>query len=221
MSHSPKFDQLFKEINHFYRYPEMLPFVGKHYESAGHKKILVLGESNYLPKGSTVSLDAEKWYGGSSCKLNINEKKHISNIGLVNSGKNQKWKKGGHYMYKNIESCLIASGIKKEINSMSHIAYINGFFRPAIDGCSIKKIHKELDTKKSIEVINKVISIVKPDIVLIASIFTDSQVKKHLEHNNIEYTCHPLAHFYWQRKGYKNGKLKFEKIISRQVTSDS
>ena len=217
MSYTQKFDPLFKEISHFSRYPEMLPFIGEHYESDNHKKIIVLGESNYLPKGSIVSLDPGKWYEGSSINLQSCEKNYINNVRLVNSGENQKWKKGGHYMYKNIEACLIAAGIKKEKNSMSHIAYMNGFLRPAVDGNSIKKIFNKIDTSKSIEIINHVIDIIKPDIILIASIFTNSKLKKYLNHNNIVHTCHPLAWSYWQRKGYKKGKIKFEKIISSQV----
>jgi hypothetical protein len=39
-----------KEKDTFYkRIPQMLPWVGKEYDGTGHKKILFIGESHYMP----------------------------------------------------------------------------------------------------------------------------------------------------------------------------
>jgi len=218
MHNTDKFNEEFQKIDHFKKYPEMLPFVGRKYESKEHTKIIIIGESNFFPEASTIHLDVDNWYSGNSSTLSGEERKYISNIGIVNKGNNQYWKRGAHYMYKNIESCLIDSGFSKESNSMSHISYINGFFRPAKNGDSIKKICTADDIKASEVIINKIIDIIQPDLVLIASVYTNRKLSKLINHKNIQYTCHPLANFYWNRKGYKNGRNKFINIISNQLT---
>ena len=63
------FDSKLREIPHYKRYPAMIPFVGDHYESSEHRKVLVLGESNYLWKKVTLHLDADAWYEGSQDNL--------------------------------------------------------------------------------------------------------------------------------------------------------
>ena len=39
----------------------MLPFVGDDYDSPKYKKLLLVGESHYVPEGSTVHHDANAW----------------------------------------------------------------------------------------------------------------------------------------------------------------
>lgn len=56
------FDSQFQSIPFYKHHPYMIPFVGEDYDSPKHKKLLLIGESHYLPKGSTVHYDANAWY---------------------------------------------------------------------------------------------------------------------------------------------------------------
>ena len=77
------FDTSLKQIPHYQAYPAMLPFVGEEYISEQHKKVLVIGESHYLPKESTVHHDAEAWYAGSQESLNDKEVAWINTCELI------------------------------------------------------------------------------------------------------------------------------------------
>jgi hypothetical protein len=46
-----------KKIEHFVKYPSMIPYSGQDYELDLHKKLLLIGESNYLPEESEIHLD--------------------------------------------------------------------------------------------------------------------------------------------------------------------
>lgn len=58
----------------FERFPELRPAVGSHYwrEDGAHKKMLLVGESNYFDNNDlpfSDFLDAEKWYKTENAKL--------------------------------------------------------------------------------------------------------------------------------------------------------
>ena len=58
----------------FERFPELRPAVGSHYwrEDGRHKKMLLVGESNYFDDNDipySDFLDAEKWYKAEDAKL--------------------------------------------------------------------------------------------------------------------------------------------------------
>lgn len=61
----------------------MKPWVGSNYVSDKHKKLLVLGESHYLPKGSIKSHDVDAWYSGSEDSLDDKEKEWIFTAEII------------------------------------------------------------------------------------------------------------------------------------------
>lgn len=59
------FDSQLAGAAHFALYPSLLPWVGMGYRKA-ELKILLLGESHYLPKGVSYHHNVDAWYSGSS-----------------------------------------------------------------------------------------------------------------------------------------------------------
>lgn len=55
-------EQFAARHEHFKRFPCLTPWVGSSYQSPNHKKLLIIAESHYLPKGSTIHHDAARWY---------------------------------------------------------------------------------------------------------------------------------------------------------------
>ncbi len=76
-----RYNEQFIQIEHYRRYPQMMPFVGKEYEAGG---ILLLLESHYLPERSRVHLDADHWYSGNSDSLSEEEKIWIHTRNITN-----------------------------------------------------------------------------------------------------------------------------------------
>jgi len=67
-------------------YPELLPFVGRKYKST-YRRILLIAESHYLPKGVQV-IPSASWYGGTSKVLPPSVAELIHTRQIVSIGKN-------------------------------------------------------------------------------------------------------------------------------------
>ena len=48
--------------DHLRRFPCMHPWIGSRYQDKRHKRLLVIGESHYLPPDSTIHHDPDRWY---------------------------------------------------------------------------------------------------------------------------------------------------------------
>jgi hypothetical protein len=56
-------------MNFYKQYPMMRPYFGNNFHDANTPSVLLIGESHYLPQGSSQHLSAETWYAGSSDTL--------------------------------------------------------------------------------------------------------------------------------------------------------
>ena len=63
----------FDAIPFYQKHPYMKPFIGERFDSELHKKLLIVGESHYLPATSTVHLNIDDWYAG-NCDVSDEEK---------------------------------------------------------------------------------------------------------------------------------------------------
>ncbi len=59
--------------DHLRRFPCMQPWIGSRYRHPRHKRLLVVGESHYLPPGSTIQHAPDRWYRGSQADLSEEE----------------------------------------------------------------------------------------------------------------------------------------------------
>ena len=58
---------------HLRRYPCMQPWIGSRYRDERHKRLLVVGESHFLPPDSTIHHDPARWYRSSQTDLSSEE----------------------------------------------------------------------------------------------------------------------------------------------------
>jgi hypothetical protein len=149
-------------IGHYQNYPQMIPFVGENYDSQYHKKLLLVGESHFLPEYSNYHLDAEKWYNGNHTNLNTEEKKWIDTTGVA---------EGLHHsFFKVLNRAIQDSGISTTgENYLSEVSFYDYFQRPAVTGESIKKSMTDLDKEIALDTFKKVVSILKPDLIIFVS----------------------------------------------------
>ena len=154
----------------FYKsHPYILPFVGDDYDSSKHKKLLLIGESHYMPSGSSVHHDVNTWYNGAP-KLSDDERDWCNTRGTREG-------KSGRFG-KEIDRCLnlvLPSGG----NGWHQVAFLNYFLRPADyqEGENEKGIEilwqisggKEIDCEFAIKNLIQVLEILKPDLFVLLS----------------------------------------------------
>ena len=87
--------------SHYEKYPMMKPWVGSNYLSDKHKKLLVLGESHYLPKESIKSHDVDAWYSGSEDSLDAEEKRWIRTRQIIKKIVDNNYCNSAHGIFRN------------------------------------------------------------------------------------------------------------------------
>ncbi|MDR0832667.1 MAG: hypothetical protein LBN93_00515 [Candidatus Symbiothrix sp.] len=204
----------------FERFPELVPVFGGNYSSDKHKKLLLVGESNYFPDewedSKSVFKNAELWYKGENCSLIPEEmQRNVSN-----------WV-GDYKLYINLFNSMKFVLDKCEITGykdylLEEASYYNYFLRPArgIKGKNgFQKDCKPIDSEVSYIALCSIIKEKNPDILIFASKYAwtnfDSYCKKHNQEfttTKIEWVNHPSVHFSWHHR-YGNGKQKFEKLL--------
>lgn len=121
------------------RFPEMKPF---DYERAKEKgcALLVIGESHYLPAGSTIHLNTE-WYSMNDTKLNGDEKEYINTSKLIKDDISNKHFQKEHSIWGNGYQQINKFGPKhlSFIDSFKYTIFYNFYLRPANRGNSINK----------------------------------------------------------------------------------
>lgn len=214
-----RYNKQFGQIEHYRRYPQMMPFVGKGYEVGG---ILLLLESHYLPKKSRVHLDAEKWYSGRSHSLSEKEKRWIHTRDITND--RYHWGDGSRSIGKINLALIEALGQEREErdNMFQYFCYMNAFQRPAITGKSIQEADLDnLDIEKSGEVIRQVIEILRPRHALFASRIAEGKFMESVAQQgvNVGATQHPSSPW-WNRESEAEmitGKERFIRFIRTAI----
>jgi hypothetical protein len=221
--------KLFIQHNHFFNYPRLTPWVGKNYFN--NKRILVIGESHYLPKGVTYHHDIDKWYAGNELELQDHIKKfaesekdkingisYISTNGImrfrssdVSDSDRKRFSARGHTIYRNIFKILndVIFQYDNYLDSVDEIAYYNFFQRPAnITGDSIKPNQKDIEY--AIDTFDFITKQIKPDIIIVVSKLSGLYLKDKLNNYSHIITVHPAC-AWWNRKNKKgySGKELF------------
>jgi hypothetical protein len=153
------FDAAFDTIPFYQKYPYMKPFVGDRYESESHNKLLIVGESHYLPASSTVHLNIDNWYEGNLNLTELETKCCNTRLSRLN-------KFGKCFEYP-IEKDL-STHFKADFND---VASLNYFLRPSNQGRSFKQICNIKDRINSAKNFNQIVQILKPDLIVFASRF--------------------------------------------------
>jgi len=208
-----QYDDKLNLIEHYQKFPAMKPYIGNNY-GKHHKKLILIGESHYLPKHSTIHLKAEEWYNASQEYLSPEEIEWINTRKILESN----WNSRGHFLFKELERRMTEVLGNTKCRAMTNAIFINGFQRPSIEGESIKKIAKKIDYEKSIDILKNVIEIFEPEQVVFVTKFTWDNIGKKISKpfkNDIafDFVYHPAAYRYWYK--YPNGIKKFKDIIKK------
>ena len=168
---------------HLRRFPCMQPWIGNRYRDPRHKRLLVIGESHYLPPESTIHHDPARWYGSSQDDLSPEEIRWVSTVGNITG----RWYRG-HRIYREIQNeiarILRENGVTPDDFPLNHVAYCNYFLRPApMTGGSMEGHARQQDLEVAEEVLKCFILQHRPELVIVTSRFAG----RHAE------TCHPRA----------------------------
>ena len=139
--------------DHLRRFPCMRPWIGSRYRDARHKRLLVIGESHYLPNESTIHHDPDRWYRSGQDDLSDEEVRWASTIGNITG----RWYRA-HRIYRAIQDevarILQESGVTPDEFPLNHIAYCNYFLRPApVAGGSMEGNVRQQDLNVAEEVL--------------------------------------------------------------------
>ena len=152
-----------KQIDFYKNHEYLIPSIGLNYISAHHKKLLILGESHYLPLGSTIQNDIDNWYNGKP-KLSKPEKDYCcTTISRCNDTV---------AFTKNVgcslENILKTKGLPVE-HGFFEVASYNYFMRPAIDANTIEKALTEKDKEFALNNFIDLLDILQPNLIVFAS----------------------------------------------------
>ncbi len=196
-------------------YPAMIPFIGDYYISTMHKRLLLIGESYYLPNNTILHHSAENWYKSNQNMLSKDEFEWIDCNGLLTCD----WKSAGHQIYRELNSCIFSLGIDQIKRAIDEVSFTNYFQRPAEkEGESFKYCCQEEDIKVSNEVLDQVVSIIDPELVIFVSKYAwdngGNALKRRHANINIDFVCHPgTGGRYWHNECYPYNKDKFMKLL--------
>lgn len=217
------YDAKFQSIPFYKTHPYMMPFVGCNYESSEHKKLLLVGESHYMPKESVVHHDENLWYDGNP-DLSGEEKRWCDTRGA-------RYCKSGQFG-KNIDRAIREAFPIEDENAFVEIASYNYFLRPADDRQSFESICTERDCDDAVRVFFAILEILKPDFIIFTSRFVFNHAEydfnknfnydlwdyteKH--HMNYVFTEHPSCSWWNRVAKVKTGSSNdyFHGLTSRQ-----
>ena len=217
------YDAKFQSIPFYKTHPYMMPFVGCNYESSEHKKLLLVGESHYMPKESVVHHDENLWYDGNP-DLSGEEKRWCDTRGA-------RYCKSGQFG-KNIDRAIREAFPIEDENAFVEIASYNYFLRPADDRQSFESICTERDCDEAVRVFYAILEILKPDFIIFTSRFVFNHAEydfnknfnydlwdyteKH--HMNYVFTEHPSCSWWNRVAKVKTGSSNdyFHGLTSRQ-----
>ena len=213
-----EYDTQLLKIDHYFKYPIMMPWIGEYYGER-YKKVLFVGESHYFPSNSKAQMIAEQWYNSRQDCLINDELDYINTRDVISN----RYSKNG--IWKNPGQIMINLGIFPPLDSKNvfeWFSFYKFFQRPAqMEGNEL--LINELDTRIANEVFHSNIHILKPDVVIfLSSKAWNSSNKNGMNNIIFDFVPHPSSKW-WNRKSLKyslndriplTGREKFEKLVS-------
>ena len=206
----------------FERFPLLKPAVGENFISNEHKRMLIIGESNYLDDSYVSQCDfkdAEKWYKDFMAKLIPKEKESAFSNWV---GPYKKHNDPFGNLFSSIRNVLHYAGKKCDQYELQETAYYNYFLRPASvsnKGYSFKKDCKNIDREVSGIALCGIITQLEPSLVVFASRYAYIEFIKYKKNIGfqtnavIDFVNHPSNNFQCWKKD--NGAKKFESLMKQ------
>jgi hypothetical protein len=208
-------------VEHFIKYPSLIPFIGEEYENGPHKRLLIIGESHYLPQDSTIHMNPDQWYAGDHNLLSNEEISWMSTSDLIVDSLKTDFKTPAHKIFQEIAFVLDQISDNKtdwhdKMSNINKIAFMNFFQRPAVSGLSV--VPTKIDIDVANQTVNSVIQIIKPELIIFCSTLAANNTQ--LDSNQIGIPIHQTPHpssAWWNRKSKKyddkNGYEAFVEIL--------
>ena len=183
--------------DHLRRFPCMQPWIGSRYRDERHKRLLVIGESHYLPPDSTIHHDPDRWYRSTQDDLSEEEIRWASTVGNITG----RWYRA-HRIYRAIQDevarYLTESGVTPDDFPLNHVAYCNYFLRPApAAGGSMEGIAGQRDLEMASEVLTWSILRHRPELVIVTSRFAGRHAELVTRERGIPSTSTPHPGSRW------------------------
>jgi len=212
-----EFNGKFAEFDHYKMHPQMMPFVGKHWNAG--KKLLLIGESHYINNkhfGDEYAKHktARRWYDAPVTETPLSEKAKIDALTWTDTATIMNWaldnpgKAPGHRIYQNIYFTIreamresgFASASRDDV--FPYIAYANFFQRPAdSQGDSIANTPK--DNQRGNAAMRFIVDAIKPNYLFIMSSKAwDAFDKTIFDPANTGRSPHP-TNYWWNRASRK------------------
>lgn len=172
-------DKLKLQIKHLNNYPQMLPFVGNKWLSQS-RKILLLGESHFIPVSGLEQKNITDWYNNTSEKFNKDIADYIFTRNVINKADNVKdegFEKPLTIFY-NIKTAMKdnIAFLKNESQIFPFLSFYNYFQKPCfVIGGSIQ--NNEEDDEIAYQTLKAVVNIIEPSLI----IFVSTKAKKSFE----------------------------------------
>lgn len=213
------------EIGEYNRYPQMMPWIGKDYDNGNPKRLLLIGESHYLPDCADGDYKTkEGWYYQEPDALDEESIGWTNTREVVGIGP-KAWTKG-HTLYREVNKVIgdLKGEDFRNNNMFKYVAYYNYFLRPAYPkGNSFKNICEEQDLNVAYDAFCWIVKAIKPDFVYFFSKFAwESLLKKNPDIKGVkmDYSPHPACSW-WNRENFHlenhdellSGKKKFSYFL--------
>ena len=192
--------------------PSMKPWIGKNYFTS-KQKLLILGESHYLPKDSSIQMEENRWYSSTEDDLSHEEIEWISTTDIISYSIENNFNSRSHWIYKNIAQALNEILQKPAYSdALSYISFYNYFRRPAYGGYSLFVCQKDVDIAAAY--ILDFIKQNKPDIIIFTSSLAGEYGEEAVDSTGIPYFTVPDPTCQWwnaaaKKYGEKTGRELF------------
>jgi len=180
------------------QYPMMKPFVGQRFRDPRKPSILLVGESHYLPKESSIHMDPASWYAGTADALSAREISWISTAAGVRFACDQRFKNKAFSIWRNSFKVINASGPRYGdfVRVADDIAFYNFFLRPAYQGLSVKVT--ALDEPFANEAFTMWCRELTPTIVVFLSALAHRSLRNREVNTSVAVVPHPASQW-WSR----------------------
>ena len=183
--------------DHLRRFPCMQPWIGSRYRDPRHKRLLVVGESHYLPNESTIHHDPDRWYRSSQDDLSEKEIAWASTVGNITG----EWYRA-HTIYRAIQDetarILRESGVTPDAFPLNHVAYCNYFLRPApVAGGSMEGNVAGRDAEVAEQVLRWFVRCHRPELLIFTSRFAGRCAESGVRGYRIPYVSTPHPGSRW------------------------
>ena len=205
---------------HLRRFPCMQPWIGSRYRDERHKRLLVVGESHYLPPESTIHHNPDRWYRGNQGDLSPEEVRWASTIGNITG----RWYRA-HRIYREIQNEIAATlrknGVTPDEFPLNHVSYCNYFLRPApVSGGSMEGHAHWQDLEAASEVLTWFILRHRPELVIVTSRFSGRHAERVTREHGIPSitTPHPGSRW-WNTITRSYGNVRGRDLFSSFLTT--